>query len=550
MALSLSASLATPFAARATNGAGPKRAPLHKTTVRTRATSHGRPYAIDARTGDVVIPHIAGQVSGSVEKTHSDVPELTSAKPRKTIVTVLGSGWGAVSFVKSLDPALFGPSGDFELVVISPRDHFVYTPLLPALASGAVEASSITTPMVDVIASKGRFIQAAVSQIDTNLKVLTCAWNGAQKFVDPTTGETTERDHVYSFQMRYDILIGAIGSKTATFGIPGVDEHAFMIRNAEDSILLRRRFEGCVASAAEDRVSLAERRRLTNVVVIGGGPTGVEVAAELQELVDDDFERLCDKGHAGAEWPRVILVSNTDALLMTFSEKASEYATKRLAGTGVDEMLGYNVTRVTEEGVEVVAPSGNTEFIEAATVVWAGGVEATDLTRDLAKTFATKAGASPVRRGVRVDETLRPVGSDGSIFWIGDAAATAAAPGEQLPPTAQVARSQGEYVAGLFNKGFLKTEGGHSDRKTVSVSPDSRPYAYEHKGSMCYVGRQAAVVDFPTGHTSTGAAASLLWRAFETISQVTPRNRAAVLGDFAKTIATGHHVDEDILPLP
>ena len=544
--MALSASMRFTLAGVPSAATGPKRVSSHVTP--TRATSHRRPYAVDPLTGDVMIPYTCGSVSGSVTRTHSDLPPMRSAKPRKTIVAVLGSGWGAVSFVRSLDPTLFGPSGDFELVVISPRDHFVYTPLLPALASGAVEASSITTPMSEIIASKGRFIQAAVSQIDTTLKVLTCAWNGVQKFTDPHTGETAGRDHVYSFQMRYDVLIGAIGSKTATFGIPGVEEHAITIRNAEDSVLLRRKFAESVEIASEDRVSMDERRRLMNVVVIGGGPTGVEVAAELQELVDDDFERLCTAGgYCGTMWPHVTLVSNTDALLTTFSERASEYATKRLAGTGVDEMLGYDVTSVTAEGVEVTTPDGKSEFIGAATVVWAGGVEATDLTKDLSASFASDAGASPVRRGVVVDETLRPVGSDGSIFWIGDAAATSTTPREQLPPTAQVAKAQGEYVAGLFNIGSLASSSSPCDRKTVSVSLDHRPFSYEHKGSMCYVGHETAVVDLPTGHTLTGVAASLLWRAYETVSQVTPRNKAAVFGDFVKTKVGGHHADDSSL---
>ena len=542
MALSFHAT--TAVAAR--TPVGPKRVPSRP--VRTHATSHGRPYAIDPLTGDVVIPRTTGPPTGSVEKTPADAPEPTPAKPRKTIITVLGSGWGAVSFVRSLDPTLFGPSGEYELVVISPRDHFVYTPLLPAVASGSVKSSSITTPMLDIISAKGRFIQAAVSQIDANLKVLTCAWNGVQKFVDPSTGETSERDHVYSFQMRYDILIGAIGSKTATFGIPGVEEHAIMIKSADDSDRLRRRFEGSVAAASEDRVSPGERRRLMNVVVIGGGPTGVEVAAELQELIDDDFERLCNRGYCGAERPTITLVSNTNSLLMAFSDKASEYATKRLESTGVREMLGYDVTRVCEDGVEVTAPGGNPEFIEAATIVWAGGIEATDLTRDLSASFASDKDALPVPRGVVVDETLRPVGSDGSIFWIGDAAATSAVPSDQLPPTAQVARSQGEYVAGLFNIGSLTTEGAYGDRKIVSIAPRHRPFVYEHKGSMAYVGHQAAVVDFPSGYTATGVTGSLIWRAFETISQITPQNKLAVLGDFAKTIATGHHIDDDGAP--
>jgi NADH dehydrogenase FAD-containing subunit len=125
---------------------------------------------------------------------------------------------------------------------------------------------------------------------------------------------------------------------------------------------------------------------------------------------------------------------------------------------------------------------------------------------------------------VVVDDFLRPVGGDGSVFWIGDAAATSDRNSEQLPPTAQVARSQGEYIAGLFNSGSVEFRG---DKSRASLKNETEAFSYSSKGAMAYVGRGAAAIDFPKGISVTGQAAGLLWQAYETVSQMTAANQRA-----------------------
>lgn len=474
---------------------------------------------------------------------HADGP----IAPRKTKILVLGSGWGAVSFVKSLDPALFGDEGAYELVVASPRDYFVYTPLLPAVASGTVDAASITTPMADVVRGKGVFVQATATKIDADARLVSFEQRGVQKFVDPekcaTAGECaiSEREHTYALDLAYDVLVAAVGARTSTYGIPGVDAHCISIRTAEDSERLRARFTASLELACRESVLETYTARChMSVVVVGGGPTGVEVAAELQEMLDSGFESFCAlHGYGGPYWPTVTLVSNTPTLLATFSDRASAYATERLKDTGVIELLEKQVVEVTAEGVEIAdVKTGARSFVDAATVVWAGGVEATDFTRDVAAAFAANSG-SAARRGVVVDDFMRPVGGDDAVFWIGDAAATSVNPGEQLPPTAQVARAQGEYVADLFNAGHV----GLTTRGEVALAEKARPFVYESKGAMSYVGKAAAVVDFPDGHTLTGATAGILWKAYETVSQMTAANKFAVLKDFARTAVHGHKIE-------
>jgi NADH:ubiquinone reductase (non-electrogenic) len=483
-----------------------------------------------------------------VDGIHMHSESTRPGAEKKTRILVLGSGWGAVSFVKRLDPALFGDEGAYELIVASPRDYFVYTPLLPAVASGAVDATSITTPMTEIVRGKGVFAEATATRIDVDGKVVSFEHVGREKFVDPencaTGGECaiSEREHTYSFDLSYDVLVGAVGARTATYGIKGIEEHCISIRTAEDSEKLRAKFTASLERAFDDSVAGAyTARRHMNVVVVGGGPTGVEVAAELQEMLDSGFESYCAmKGYGGPYWPTVTLVSSTPALLPSFSARASAYATERLADTGVVELLGKTVVEVSEEGVDVVDPeTGVHSFIDAATVVWAGGVEATDFTKGVAEAFAEKAGLA-ARRGVVIDDFMRPEGGDGSVFWIGDAAATSASACEQLPPTAQVARAQGEYVAGLFNSGHVETLG---DRDEIGLSDGARPFVYESKGAMSYIGKGAAVIDFPDGNALTGIPAGLIWKAYETVSQITTANKFAVLEDFARTAVRGHKIE-------
>jgi NADH dehydrogenase FAD-containing subunit len=403
--------------------------------------------------------------------------------------------------------------------------------------------------MTEIVRGKGIFAEATATSIDVDKKIVSFEHAGREKFVDPekcaTGGECaiSEREHTYSFDLSYDVLVGAVGSRSATYGIKGIEEHCISIRTAEDSEKLRAKFTASLERACEESVAETyTSRRHMNVVVVGGGPTGVEVAAELQEMLDSGFESYCAMhGNGGPYWPTVTLVSNTPALLPSFSERASAYATERLANTGVVELLGKQVVEVSAEGVEIVdAGNGARTFIDAATVVWAGGVEATDFTRDVAATFAAKSGAA-ARRGVVVDDFMRPVGGDGSVFWVGDAAATSVSPCEQLPPTAQVARAEGEYVAGLFNSGRVSKSRGSGK---VRLSEGSRAFAYESKGAMSYVGKNAAVIDFPDGNALTGISAGLLWEAYETVSQITAANKIA-LGGSAKTRVAGRVIESD-----
>ena len=154
-----------------------------------------------------------GSMYGPAKRVLEDM--RSAAESPKIRIVVLGSGWGAASFVKHLDSALFGDEGEYELIIVSPRDYFVYTPLLPAVASGAVDADSITTRMVDIARGKGVFAKAAAVSVDVDRRIVTCERKGVQKFVVPSECEGAgeceihEREHTYTFDIGYDILVGA-----------------------------------------------------------------------------------------------------------------------------------------------------------------------------------------------------------------------------------------------------------------------------------------------------------------------------------------------------
>ncbi|KAL4428590.1 hypothetical protein ABPG77_008902 [Micractinium sp. CCAP 211/92] len=530
----------------------------------------------------------------------------------KKRIVVLGSGWAAMSFVKAFDEAM---KEKYELVLVSPRNFFTYTPLLPAMCVGTVEERSIVEPVRAVLGNKGKFFEAKCTDINPEEKTIVACFPEDAGFPEAC------------FKIAYDHLVIGVGSVNNTFNIEGVKEHTMFFKTVEDAARLRLRISECFERAALPQTTAEERKKLLSFVIVGGGPTGVEVAAELHDLITEDLVKLYPDEVKDVS---IRVIELMDHVLSMYDRAIGEYTAQRFKRSGIELVLNSRVKAVGPETVTVVDKQNNEFEIPFGACVWATGVAMHPVVRTLQEKLG-KDVQNHFRSAV-TDEYLRVKGSNGSIFALGDAAtieqntatqkatelfdkyAATHADGrltltelqqlmreaseefphlrehatfldgklgsqrfgglafnaffeankdkasmyrelgivdpsstlnhEQfttllsnidkglraLPATAQVAKQQGEYLAAA-----LQAADGNVD-ELPKLAPK---FQYSHKGSMAYVGGDRAVMDVPKVGPLMGLAAGLVWRGFETWSQISFRNRILVANDWARTKVFG-----------
>jgi NADH dehydrogenase len=296
--------------------------------------------------------------------------------------------------------------------------------------------------------------------------------------------------------VQYDRLIVATGARHAYFGHDEWEEHARGIKKIDDATDLRRRVL-MAFERAETEADAGKRRSLLTFVVVGGGPTGVEIAGALAELarktLPADF-RSIDPGSA-----RIVLVEAGPRLLPSFAERLSEHALRCLEVLGVEVRLSSAVTDCNAAGVRLGA-----EGIESCTVIWAAGVRASPAGEWL--------GAETDRAGRVIVEPDLSVPGHPNVFVIGDAAHVKGESGAPLPGVATVAKQQGKYVAELL-------------AQRHSTAPE--PFRYRDPGSMATIGRRRAVAQIKGGEF-TGFGAWLLWSFAHIYFLIGFRNRLSV----------------------
>lgn len=187
-----------------------------------------------------------------------------------------GTGWGSVSLLKKLD------TENYNVVVISPRNYFLFTPLLPSCTTGLVEHRSIMEPIRNILRHKRatvKFYEAEATKIDYEKRVVYISDDSEIK------GETSQTE------VPFDMLVIGVGAENATFGIPGVRENSCFLKEVGDAQQIRKRIMDCVETAMFKDQSPEEIKRLLHMVVVGGGPTGVEFAGELQDFFNEDLKK-------------------------------------------------------------------------------------------------------------------------------------------------------------------------------------------------------------------------------------------------------------------
>jgi len=388
-----------------------------------------------------------------------------------TRVLVIGAGFAGLEVAK----AARGIKG-VEVVLVDRHPYQLFSPLLYQVATGGLPEDDIAYP-----------VRAAIPGV-TFVR-------GEVVSVDPQRHRVRLSD---GQDLHYDQLVIATGSVGTTFGIPGVEEHALQMKSLKDARTIKQRLFGTYEDVQEGRLP----REALRIVVVGGGPTGVEVAgsvAELQRSMDREYPDI-------ARYASVTLVEAGPRLLPSFREESSDHAREELEDLGVTVKLDCAVDRMYEKDVHL--KSG--EILPAGTVVWAAGVAAPEQWESLART-------GPGRRLV-VDEFLRVPGVP-DVWVVGDTAAFSEDGGPPLPMVAPVAMQQGRHVvrniAALVSGRLLE------------------PFRYVDKGQMATIGRRRAVAETPQGIRLHGTPAWLAWLALHVAYLAGGRNRVSVLADWA-----------------
>ncbi|MCZ6725774.1 MAG: FAD-dependent oxidoreductase [Acidobacteria bacterium] len=394
-------------------------------------------------------------------------------KPRKLVV--LGSGFGGYSLIRALRRS------PLEVTVVSPRNYFLFTPLLPSAVSGSVEFRSILEPLRRR-QRHAHLLEAAAEQVDFDARRVACC---------SAVGEEC-------FEIEYDVLVLAVGAAVSNYGISGVERFALSLASVEDGRAMRRAVLERFAGADIPGLPLAEVERRLRFVVVGGGPTGVEVAAEIQDLLARELHKAFP---ALAPVARLVLLEAGERLLGSFDHALSEYTRRHFQREGIEVRTGSPVARI--ESSEIFFEDGRT--LRYGLVIWAGGNAPVPLIADLGLPTASDGR-------VIVDRYLR-VSTRANVYAVGDCAACGDPP---LPATAQVAQQQGSYLAEVLRrKGELQ------------------PFGYKRRGMLAYIGGGKALADLPNTQWS-GRTAWLFWRSVYLTKLVSPANKVKVLFDWIK----------------
>ena len=400
-----------------------------------------------------------------------------ASKLRKQVV-VIGGGFGGLAVTRALAGA------PVQITLVDRRNHHLFQPLLYQVAMAGLSPGEIAVPIRSVLRKQknARVLLAEASRIDTAARQVVLA---------------------EAPPLAYDFLVVATGAATSYFGHDDWRGVAPGLKDIEDAVEIRRRVLLAFEAAERESEPEARRRHLT-FAVIGGGPTGVELAGAIAELASYVLAR--DFRAINPEDTRVILLEGGARILNAFAPQLSDRASRSLAGMGVEVRTGAQVTQIDSDGILLGG-----ERIRAGTVLWAAGVAAAPLPEDL--------GAPLDRAGRIVVEGDCSLPEHPEIFCIGDAAAFIPEPGKApLPGVSPVALQQGRFVA-----------------RQIGRRIDARPpetFVYRDKGSMATIGRSRAVVEIGKIRLS-GFLAWLTWLLVHIYYLVDFRNRTIVIINWA-----------------
>ena len=405
-------------------------------------------------------------------------------KPWK--VVIVGGGFGGLSAAKRLE------SSSVDVTLIDRRNYHLFQPLLYQVATGSLSPGEIAYPLRGVLSRQ------------KNARV----WLGTVADIDPDSKRVFLSDGAV---IPYDSLIVAAGSETSYYGHNEWQKCAPGLKSIEEATAIRHKILYAF-EVAERICDPVQRRAWLTFVIVGAGPTGVELSGAIAEIARQTLKKDFRSIHP--DEAQIILLDGAPRVLMPFAENLSDKASRSLAKLGVQVSCGTTVKHVDEAGLTIEAGQ-RTDSIAAKTVIWAGGITASPLGRILAGRTRVETDRGG-RIKVKPDLTV-PNYPD--IYVIGDLAVAMDPNGNPLPGLAQVAMQGGTYAA----KAILRK---------VKGQPQLRPFHYFDKGSLAVVGRAAAVADV-FGLRISGFLAWIVWAFIHLMYLVTFQSRLLVFFQWA-----------------
>ncbi|KAI8371367.1 pyridine nucleotide-disulfide oxidoreductase-domain-containing protein [Radiomyces spectabilis] len=530
-------------------------------------------------------PPRGGEKNLPIVTDHLD--QCKDNKEQKPRLVILGSGWGAVSVVKSMD------TDKYDVTLISENNYFLFTPLLPSATVGTLELRSLLEPIRKIVRRiRGHYLEGTAVDLDINNKLVQVSGINGEEFYVP-----------------YDKLVIAVGATSITHGIEGI-EHTMRLKTIHDAMEIRRKVTSNVEKACLPTTTPEERKRLLSFVVCGGGPTGIEFAAELFDWINEDLVKWFPK--LIREEVAISIIQSRDHILNTFDSRISEYAEKRFERERINVYTNARVARIEEDKVVYKLKNSDPDnptynSIPCGLCLWSTGIAMTDFTRRLTEKLPVQAH----KRVLMTDAFLHVRGvEDCSIYALGDCASIenpklldhimdifeAADENKDgtlsleefakavdhmrtrfpltqqhlgklmqlfktydadnsgtldidemrkmlkdidskmtnLPATAQVANQQGTYLGK-----YLSQIAGQDEN---TVKHQYGPFQYRHLGTLAYLGN-TAVGEFNWGYKMIGGLwAMYLWRSVYWSEQVSTRTRMNLSLDWTKRALWGRDI--------
>jgi NADH:ubiquinone reductase (H+-translocating) len=412
------------------------------------------------------------------------VSAVKSPRPR---IVIVGGGFAGIAAARALKRA------DAEIILIDQRNHHIFQPLLYQVATAVLSPAEIAAPIRQLEARQRnlRVVLAEVTSIDLNSRTV-----------------DANRSGVGALKFSFDYLVVATGTRPSYFGNDDFAQYAPGLKNLSDAETVRAKILSAF-ELAEETDDGSERLRQMTFVLVGGGATGVELAASMAHMISVTFRR--NFRHIDPAKSKIILLEGGDRILPTFAQTLSKKATKRLEKLGINVRTGVKVEKVDSQGV-----IAGGQRIPSATVLWTAGVAASPIAKTL--------GVKTDRAGRVLVEPCLNVPNLPNVFVAGDAASITQK-GRPVPGVAQAAIQQGRYVGRLISQ-------------RIKGRTPNRPFKYFDKGNMAVVGKNFAVLETSYLRTS-GFLTWLAWAFIHVMTLPQLQNRLRVQNQWFWSYFTG-----------
>ena len=462
---------------------------------------------------------------------HASLTHLDETRNGRERVVVLGSGWGGYTVSRDLDPK------KYQVLVVSPRSYFVFTPLLAGTSVGTLEFRTILEPIrpFKKRGSATEYFQGWADQVDLDKKTLTIeeavedpvstkaltSSSNEEKTVSVRTGERiNEARKGELFSIEWDKLIVGVGCYAQTFNTPGVKQNAYFLKDAGDARRIRNRLLSCFEIAALPTTNEEMKRHFLNFAVVGGGPTGIEWSAELHDLIYEDMRRL----YPGLiKYVNITVYDVAPQILSMFDQSLGKYAMKHFHRQGIAIKTQHHIEELRQgvpEGMQT--PSGVKDGSSLYTLklkeegeipvgmcVWSTGLAMNPFVENALKGRVKQHEKS---HAIMTDARLQAKDSHDvpipDVYAIGDCAILE---GTSYPATAQVANQKARWLAKRLNKGDI----------------DRTEFQYRDLGVMAYIGGRKGILQSGKSDIS-GWLAWVIWRGAYLTKTVSWRNRILI----------------------